>query len=87
MPRISFFRGVTIKMYWNERDHPVPHFHAEYAEHLAAVDMDGGILGGSLPPRVLRFVREWCELHHDELLANWERARNHQALEEIEPLS
>jgi hypothetical protein len=87
MPRISSFYGITIRMYWNERDHPVPHFHVEYAQHLAAVDLDGQVLGGSLPPRMLRFVREWCELHRDELLANWERARNHEPLEQIEPLS
>jgi len=87
MPRISFFYGIAIKMYWDERDHPIPHFHVEYAEHLAAVDLDGEILGGSLPPRVLRFVRDWCALHREELLANWQRARDHQPLEQIEPLS
>jgi hypothetical protein len=32
MPRISFFYGIVIRMYWNERDHPVPHFHAEYGD-------------------------------------------------------
>jgi hypothetical protein len=87
MPRISFFYGIAIKMYWNERDHPVPHFHMEYAEHLAAAAFDGEVLGGSLPPTVLRFVRDWCQLHRDELLANWGRARNHEPLEQIEPLS
>lgn len=87
MPRISFFYGIAIKMYWNERDHPVPHFHAEYADDKAAVDLDGEILGGDLPPRVHRFVRDWCELHRDELLANWDRARNHEPLEQIAPLS
>lgn len=87
MPRISFFYGIVIKMYWNERDHPVPHFHAEYGEHLAAIDMNGEILGGTLPPASLRRVREWVELHRGELHANWERARRHQPLEEIAPLS
>jgi hypothetical protein len=28
MPRLSAFYGIAIYMYWNERDHPVPHFHA-----------------------------------------------------------
>jgi hypothetical protein len=27
MARVSFFYGIAIYMYWNERDHPVPHFH------------------------------------------------------------
>jgi hypothetical protein len=87
VPRISFFFGIAIRMYWNERDHPVPHFHAEAGEHSAAIDLDGEILGGTLPPRALRLVREWAELHREELLANWARARNREPLEEIEPLS
>ena len=87
MPRISEFFGITIAMFWNERDHPVPHFHAEYAGGNAAIDLDGQVLGGSLPNRQLRQVREWTELHRDELLANWERARRHETLERIEPLS
>jgi Domain of unknown function (DUF4160) len=87
VPRISAFFGIVIRMYWNERDHPVPHFHAEYAEHRAAIDLDGRILGGTMPPRALRFVREWTPLHRNELLANWNRAREHEPLEEIEPLS
>jgi hypothetical protein len=40
-----------------------------------------------MPPRALRFIREWAELHRDELMANWNRARDRQPLEEIEPLS
>jgi Domain of unknown function (DUF4160) len=87
MPRISAFFGVVIYMYWNERDHPVPHFHAEYGEYSAAVDVDGEVLGGALPPRALRFVRDWVALHRDELLANWDRARERQPLERIDPLS
>jgi hypothetical protein len=87
MPRISAFFGIVIRMYWNERDHPVPHLHAEYAEHRAAIDLDGQVLGGTMPPRALRFIREWTELHRDELMANWNRARDRQPLEEIEPLS
>lgn len=87
MPRISQFFGITIAMFWNERDHPVAHFHAEYGGDDAAIDLDGQILGGSLPSRQLHQVREWAELHRDELLANWERARLHQPLDRIEPLS
>lgn len=87
MPRISFFYGIIIRMYWNERDHPVPHFHAEYSEHKASVDVHGELLAGTLPPRALRLVREWTDLHREELLANWERARRGDPLETIDPLA
>lgn len=87
MPRISQFFGITIKMYWDEASHQNPHFHAEYGEHMAALGFDGELLAGSLPPRALRYVREWAELHREELAANWSRARAEQPLEEIAPLS
>jgi hypothetical protein len=87
VPRISFFFGITIAMFWNERDHPIPHFHAEYAGSDASIDLDGNTLAGSLPNRQLQLVRDWTQLHREELLANWERARRGEQLERIEPLS
>ena len=86
MPRISSFYGITITMYWRERDHPIPHFHAEQAGHRASIAVDGTVLAGELRARALRFVQEWAELHRDELLANWDRARNLEPLECIDPL-
>ena len=38
------------------------------------------MLAGSLEPRALQFVREWAALRHDEILANWERARRNEPL-------
>ena len=51
MPRVSAFYGVVIYMYWNERDHPVAHFHAYHAGRRASVSADGEVLAGSLEPR------------------------------------
>jgi len=28
VPRISYFRGIAIYMYWDEGSHATPHFHA-----------------------------------------------------------
>ncbi len=44
VPRISFFYGITIAMFWNERDHPVPHFHAEYGGSDASLELDGNVI-------------------------------------------
>jgi len=72
-------------MYW--RDHPPPHFHATYAGNVAEVDIaSGDVLDGWLPPRALRLVGEWLQLHRDELAANWDRARGHEQLVAIDPL-
>jgi hypothetical protein len=87
LPRISFFLGITIAMFWDERGHQVPHFHAEYAGDLASIAVDGTLLAGTLPTRQLRLVREWAQAHQEELLADWERARRLEPLEPIAPLS
>lgn len=86
MPRISFFYGIAIYMYWNEGQHARPHFHARYAGQAASIDLDGAVIAGSLPRRALLLVTEWARLHRDELEANWERARQDRSLERIEPL-
>jgi hypothetical protein len=85
MPRISEFYGIVIEMYWS--DHNPPHFHAKYAEHRAEIDIRTlGLLRGRLPAKAMGLVTEWASLHQEELLDRWDRARNHQILERIEPL-
>ena len=71
MPRVSAFYGVVIYTYWNERDHPVAHFHAYHSGRRASVSVNGEVLAGRLDPRALQFVREWATLRQDEILANW----------------
>ena len=66
MPRVIAFYGVVIYMYWNERDHPVAHFHAYHAGRRASVSADGKVLAGSLEPRALQFVREWASLEQGD---------------------
>ena len=85
MPRISEFFGIVISMYFDEHD--PPHFHATYAEYEAQVSIDSlDVLRGRLPPRAARQVRKWGALHQLELSENWERARNHDPLNSIDPL-
>jgi uncharacterized protein DUF4160 len=86
VPRISFFYGISIYMYWNEAHHAQPHFHARCAGQAASIDLDGNIIAGSLPRHAKRLVAEWARLHRAELEANWQRARREQELEPVEPL-
>jgi hypothetical protein len=68
-------------------DHPPPHFHAQYGEYVAQIELGTWrVIAGSLPPRALRLVREWAALHPDELAANWERAQALEPLTAIDPL-
>ena len=51
MPQISYFLGIVIKMFY--RDHNPPHFHAEYTEYEALIDIQKlELWSGYLPPRV-----------------------------------
>ncbi len=85
MPRISQFYGIAVYIYY--RDHNPPHFHAIYGEHEAIVEIQtGAILQGSLPRRASKLVAEWCELHRDELIADWALAESQQPLNPIDPL-
>jgi hypothetical protein len=70
MPTIAQFFGITIQMYWT--DHPPAHLHAFYAgfEAMFAIET-GETIGGSLPPKAERMVRDWVLAHRDELLDNW----------------
>jgi len=86
MPRISYFYGIAIWMYWDEGHHRRPHFHAYYGEYEASFDLAGEIIVGELPRRQLRLVQAWAEIHTDDLLADWERVVNEEPLSRIAPL-
>jgi hypothetical protein len=74
----------VVAMFYAE--HGVPHFHA-YGEQKVSIGIeDHLVLEGTLKPRALRLVLEWCRLHEAELLANWQRARRGEPLERIAPL-
>lgn len=68
-------------------DHPPPHFHAEYGGHEALITIaDAEVFAGSLPARALGLVKEWVELHREELKQDWESARQAIPLNRIDPL-
>lgn len=86
MPEISLFRGIRITMYYS--DHNPPHFHAMYGDYRCLIDIQCGcVIRGSLPARQLKLVLAWNELHRDELMQNWELAKDDKPLVMVEPLS
>lgn len=85
MPEISRFYGIIIAMFYSE--HNPPHFHVRYGGNKGAIRIaDFALIEGRLPPRVLGLVVEWAANHREELLADWERARNEEPLNSIDPL-
>ena len=72
-------------MFFNE--HAPPHFHAEYGEYRATIDIRTlSVIDGKLPRRATELVLDWAELHQSEILHNWELCQNHQQPVEIPPL-
>ena len=85
MPEISRFFGIVIKMFFD--DHNPPHFHAIYGEYKAVIAIhDFAILEGDLPPKAVGLVMEWTKAHKNELLKDWDLAREKKSLFAIEPL-
>jgi hypothetical protein len=84
MPEISRFLGIVIGIFYSE--HGVAHFHAVYGEHEISVEVESGKVHGQFPARALRLVLEWANLHKEELIENWQLARQGQPLRRIAPL-
>ncbi len=85
MPEISRFFGIVIAIFYD--DHNPPHIHVRYGGDKASIAIrDLSVLDGHLPPRVMGLVMEWVSLHKEELLKDWENAREKKPLFPITPL-
>jgi len=85
MPTISTFYGIIIRMFFNE--HAPPHFHAQYGEHKASINIQSlELIEGKLPRRALNLVLDWAEIHQSELLNDWELCEQHKQPVKINPL-
>jgi len=84
MPILSTFFGIVTRMFY--KDHPPPHFHAEYQGQQGKFGFDGIITVGDIRSKTaLRLIREWANLHQGELEANRERATAKTPLHGIPP--
>ena len=74
MPEISRFYGIIIKMFFN--DHFPRHFHAEFGEFRAMINIETGeVIEGDMPKKQLRLIQAWAILHENELIDNFEGLR------------
>lgn len=84
MPTISRFYGIVVFM--NYSDHQPPHFHARHQHQEVIVEIESGIVRGTMSRHALRMVIEWSERHQEALLRDWQLAQARQPLEQIPPL-
>lgn len=85
MPTISMFYGIIIRMFFDE--HAPLHFHAQYGEFKASINIQTlELMEGQLPRRALGLVLDWAELHKTELLQDWDLCQKHSQPLKIDPL-
>jgi hypothetical protein len=71
-------------MYW--RDHLPPHFHAKYQDQEITVEIQTGQVTGRMGAKAIALIQEWRQLHQEEILADWEMAKDKKSLNRIPPL-
>ena len=72
MPTISNFYGMSIKMYFQQAEHNPPHFHVIYGDFVGVIEIETlQMVEGDLPRKALSLIKEWAELHKEELLLIW----------------
>jgi len=88
VPTISLFFGILIRMFYKDnKQHHIPHIHAEYQGSIAVFAIgDGIIIEGSLPNSKRKLVEAWIEIHRDDLIADWELAVNGESVFKIKGL-
>jgi len=65
----------------------IQHFHAKYNDFEALIDIQTlGILKGELPSKAHSLVVEWALIHKNELMRDWNLAKENKQPEKIEPL-
>jgi hypothetical protein len=73
MPTVSRFYGIVIKMFFIQKEHQPPHFHAVYGEYNALFAIETlEMIEGDLPNRAMRLVKEWAERDRKELQTMWD---------------
>ena len=82
------FYGLIVSMYYlDTKQHKLPHIHVKYGEKEGVYKIpDGSLLEGELPTNKEKLVTAWIEIHHEELMANWQLAVSGNKVFVIDPL-
>jgi len=83
MPEITHFYGIIIKMFYKPKEHNPAHIHAIYNEYVGIFNIHSvEMTEGDLPKKAQALVKEWINVHKDELIKMW----NTQELTKLPPL-
>jgi hypothetical protein len=86
MPAVShpFKRGALVIL-MNYQDHAPPHVHVKYQGNVHSYRIEVRTRawmqpGKELPSTLRKLVETWVEAHEQELLEQWENARNNRSV-------
>lgn len=83
MPTLARFFGITIRMFFQKKEHNPPHIHVEYGDTKGSIDIKTGkALDGNLSKATVKIVKMWIDEHKEELLNIW----NTQKFAKVAPL-
>ena len=90
MGQISLFMGILVYMYTEPGSpHKSPHIHVACSGEKASLSIpEGEILATTehFPPKKLRAVQTWIDMRAEDLLANWELAKEGKKPLWVQPL-
>ena len=88
MAAISMFYGLVIYLYqFDNIRHHIPHIHVKYQGEWAVFSiLDGEIIEGDLKSDKAKLVQAWILIRKEDLIADWELAKEGQPIFKIEPL-
>jgi len=88
MAILSMFYGIVISMFYGDnKQHKLPHIHAQFQDYEAAFSIpDGKMIEGKLPQKKIKLVQAWIILHEEDLIANWKLATTEKNIFKIDPL-
>lgn len=70
--RIGREKGIRFEIHTNEKNHAIPHIHAEYGEYSIEIRIDNQeILSGNLPVKQQNVAKKWVLNNKEKLVLDW----------------
>ncbi len=70
--QVGRYNGIVFKIRTNEKNHTLPHVHAEYGEYSISIEIKTGrVLDGNLPNKNQKIAVNWVLNNQEELMHEW----------------
>ena len=87
MPILSAFYGLAIYMYDEKSGKHNKHIHVYYSGEDSVISIpDGDLIEGNLKRSKLKLIQAWLEIHHEEIMLNWDLICRGEDIVKIDPL-